>query len=248
MNIAGGILADSSSRWTARAEAVRRQCREASAQRIIVLLGAPGTGKGTQSRLLSELLNFPQISTGDILRSMAQANTPLGREIRETQAAGRLVGDEVLAEVIKTRTAQEDCAQGYILDGYPRTPQQAERLEAIAQEQGKEIQVLKLIVPRASLMKRLTGRRTCTKCGEIYNLYLKPPQSEGVCDLDGAALAHRSDDREETVSTRVTTYENATKPLTDYYLQTGRLIKIDAERAVDDVFQELCAAATFKHW
>jgi adenylate kinase len=211
--------------------------------RVYVILGAPGVGKGTQARLFAERFGLPQISTGDILRAMAKADTPLGRELRETLAAGRLAGDELLARVIQERTSAPDCAGGYILDGFPRTLRQAELLEEVAARQGKEILVLKLIVPRASLVKRLTGRRTCARCGEIYNVYLKPPQFDETCDLDGTPLAHRSDDNEETVSTRVATYEQLTKPLTDYYLERGRLVKIQAEKPVSEVFGELCAAA-----
>ncbi|HZS05751.1 MAG TPA: adenylate kinase [Blastocatellia bacterium] len=213
---------------------------------ILVIMGAPGVGKGTQARLLAEKLGCPQISTGDILREMAKAETPLGQQIRATQAAGRLVSDEVLAEVIRTRTSQPDCANGYILDGYPRTLNQARSLEDLAREQGREIRVIKLNVQLDALMQRLTGRRTCPTCGEIYNIHLKPPRQEGLCDRDGTPLAHRSDDKEETVLTRVTTYENATKPLTEHYEQSGRLIKINAEREVAEVFQELRAAATFR--
>lgn len=207
--------------------------------KIIVLLGAPGVGKGTQARRLAEKTGFPQISTGDILREMARADTALGQQIRETQAAGRLVSDEVLAEVIRTRTAQPDCRNGYILDGFPRTLNQAKMLEVLASEQGREIQVVKLNVQLSSLMKRLTGRRTCPQCGEIYNIHFQPPHQAGVCDRDGTPLVQRSDDREETVLTRVTTYENATKPLTEYYEQSRRLIKVNAEREVEEVFQAL---------
>src|ERR1041385_8732662 len=162
--------------------------------KIVVMMGAPGAGKGTQARLLAEKFGYPQISTGDILRQMAKEDTPLGREIRETQAAGRLVSDEVLAEVILSRTSQPDCRDGYVLDGFPRTLDQAQLLEGLAKRQGKDICVVKVVVPRASLMQRLTGRRTCTQCGEIYNIYLRSPQREGLCDVDGAPLAHRSDD------------------------------------------------------
>ncbi|HWQ36764.1 MAG TPA: adenylate kinase [Blastocatellia bacterium] len=214
--------------------------------RILVLLGAPGVGKGTQARLLAEQTGFPQISTGDILREMAKADTPLGLQIRSTQAAGRLVSDEVLAEVIRTRTAQPDCDGGYILDGFPRTLNQARMLETLAREQNREIQVIKLNVHLSALMQRLTGRRTCPQCGEIYNVFLKPPQQDGFCDRDQTPLAHRSDDREEAVLTRVTTYESATRPLTDHYEQLGRLIRIDAAREVDEVFQDLYLAVTDK--
>lgn len=205
--------------------------------KIIVILGAPGAGKGTQARLLSERLGYPQISTGDILREMAGANTPLGREIKARQAAGRLVSDDVLAEVILARTSKPDCAQGYILDGFPRTLHQARLLEKLAAQQGKEVILVRVAVPEDVLMKRLTGRRTCSKCGEIYNIYFRPPQKEGVCDLDGAPLTQRSDDNENSVRTRLEAYEQSTAPLIDYYRTSGRLIEIDGERAVDEVFR-----------
>lgn len=226
--------------WTSRANGDQPQAQT----RILVLLGAPGVGKGTQARLLAEQTGFPQISTGDILREMAKADTPLGLQIRNTQAAGRLVSDEVLAEVIRTRTAQPDCDGGYILDGFPRTLNQARMLETLAREQNREIQVIKLNVHLSALMKRLTGRRTCPQCGEIYNVFLKPPKQDELCDRDQTPLAHRSDDREEAVLTRVTTYESATRPLTDHYEQSGRLIKIDADREVDEVFRDLYLAVT----
>lgn len=212
--------------------------------RIYVVMGAPGVGKGTQARRLSETFGLPQISTGDILRAMAKEDTALGMELRLILSTGELVSDEVLARVIEERTSKPDCANGYILDGFPRTLYQAQLLENIAKDQGKEIQVLKLIVPRSSLLKRLTGRRSCPTCGEIYNIYLKPPKREGLCDLDGTPLVHRSDDRPETVSIRVANYEKLTKPLTDYYLESGRLVKIQAEKPVEEVFQELCAILT----
>ena len=210
--------------------------------KIIVMMGAPGAGKGTQARLLAERFGYPQISTGDILRQMAKEETPLGREIRETQAAGRLVSDKVLAEVILARTSQPDCREGYILDGFPRTLKQAHLLEDLAERQGKTIRTIKVVVPRESLMRRLTGRRTCPQCGEIYNVVLRPPRREGVCDREGAPLDHRSDDKPETVSTRLEAYEQSTKPLIDYYRQSGRLTEIDGERPIDEVFRELNAA------
>ncbi len=209
---------------------------------IIVIMGAPGAGKGTQARLLAEKCGYPQISTGDILREIAQMETPLGREVKEIQAAGRLVSDEVLADVIRERTSKPDCARGYILDGYPRTLDQAELLEKLAKEQGKEVRLIRLVVPFDSLMKRLTGRRTCSQCGEIYNLYLRPSRREGLCDLDGGLLTHRSDDNPEAVSARLETYEQTTAPVVDYYRQNGRLIEINGERSVEEVAGEILLA------
>lgn len=215
-------------------------------QKVIVMMGAPGAGKGTQARRLAERLGYPQISTGDILREMAVAETPLGREIRARQAAGRLVSDDVLAEVILTRTSRPDCASGYILDGFPRTLNQARMLERLSGQQGKDVILLRVVVSEDSLMKRLTGRRTCSQCGEIYNVYLRPPQHEGFCDLDGAPLEQRSDDNAESVTTRLRAYEESTAPLIDFYRTSGRLFEINGELPVDEVFRSVMNVVTGK--
>jgi adenylate kinase len=207
--------------------------------KIIVMIGAPGAGKGTQARLLSEKFAYPQISTGDILREMARADTPLGKEIKETLASGKLVSDQILAEVILTRTSCEDCKDGFILDGYPRTLEQARMLEELAASQGNEILLVHVVVDEDLLFKRMTGRRVCTKCGEIYNIYSRPPKREGYCDLDGAPLIQRSDDSPETVSRRFEAYRVATAPLIDYYREGGRLIEVDGDRPVEQVFKQL---------
>ena len=208
----------------------------------LILLGPPGAGKGTQSRLLSEKYGYPHISTGDILREMARADTPLGRKVKETMAAGLLVSDEILAEVIRTRTSQPDCSNGYILDGYPRTLDQAHLLEELASQQGKQIRFARIVVSEEALLKRLTGRRACSKCGEIYNIYFSPPKVDSVCDLDGAPLMQRSDDHPEAVSRRLEEYKGYTAPLIDYYRQSGRLIEVNGELPVEDVFEKLLAA------
>jgi adenylate kinase len=210
--------------------------------KVIVIIGAPGAGKGTQARLLSEKYGYPHISTGDILREMARAETPLGLKIKETMASGRLVSDEILAEVIRTRTSQPDCSNGYILDGYPRTLDQSRLLGELASRQGKRIRSARIVVSEEALSKRLTGRRACQKCGEIYNVYFRPPKVEGVCDLDGAPLFQRSDDQPEAVSRRLEEYKESTAPLIDYYRQSGRLIEIDGELPVNEVFEKLWAA------
>src|SRR5689334_11629445 len=175
--------------------------------KIIVFIGAPGAGKGTQARLLQERRGIPQISTGDIFREMKNADTPLAREIQAVLASGNLISDELTFQVVKNRVSREDCAGTYILDGYPRTAVQAEQLEELAKEQGKEIQAIEVDIPREELMKRLTGRRSCPVCGEIYNIYSKPPKNDNVCDFHpDAQLTHRADDNEESVSTRLATY------------------------------------------
>lgn len=202
-------------------------------------MGAPGAGKGTQSRLLSDKYGYPQISTGDILREMSQAATPLGQELREILASGNLVSDRVLAEVILERTSRADCASGYILDGFPRTLQQAQLLEELAAKQGHSVMLARVTVHQDTLMKRLTGRRLCPQCGEIYNVYFKAPQQAGVCDLDGAALTQRDDDNEEKVGTRLQAYIESTTPLFDFYGKSGRLVAVDGERPVAEIFNDL---------
>ncbi|MDX2040930.1 MAG: adenylate kinase [Acidobacteriota bacterium] len=209
--------------------------------RVIVIIGPPGAGKGTQARLLSEKYGYPQISTGDILREMAQAETTLGQEIRATLASGKLVSDEILAEVIRTRTARPDCKNGYILDGFPRTINQAHQLEELAERQEKEVLLVRAMVHQEVLFKRLTGRRTCHKCGEIYNVYFRPPKVEGICDQDGELLKQRSDDNPESVLRRFEEYKTATAPLIEYYRQSGRLIEIDGEGKVEEIFEKLCS-------
>ena len=206
---------------------------------VIVIMGAPGAGKGTQARLLSEKYSYPQIATGDILREMAQADTPLGKEIKATLAAGSLVSDQVLADVILERTSRPDCANGYILDGFPRTLSQAELLEDLVKRQGKEILFVRVSVDKDVLMKRLTGRRLCPSCGEIYNIHFKAPKVEGVCDLDGASLTQRIDDDENVVGKRLETYLASTLPLFNYYGAKGRLVMIDGERPVEAIFAQL---------
>jgi adenylate kinase len=210
--------------------------------KIIVIIGAPGAGKGTQSRLLSEKYGYPQISTGDILREMARADTQLGRKVKETMAAGRLVSDEILAEVIRTRTSQPDCNNGYILDGYPRTLDQAHLLEDLALKQGKKQILVRIIVSDEELVRRLTSRRICGSCGKSYNLLSSPPKIEGVCDVDGAPLMQRSDDNLESVSKRFEEYRQSTAPLIDYYRQSGRLIELNGELPETEVFEKLSAA------
>jgi adenylate kinase len=206
--------------------------------KIIVLIGAPGAGKGTQARLLEERRGIPQISTGDMFRALKNAETPLAREVQLIMKEGKLISDHITFEIVKDRTARE--TGSYILDGYPRTAVQARDLENLAKDQGREIQAIQVDVPLENLEKRMTGRRSCPVCGEIYNVYFKPPKNTGFCDFHPeATLNHRADDNEESVRTRLATYEANTKPLLDYYEQTGRLQKIDGERGVEEIYAEL---------
>jgi adenylate kinase len=208
--------------------------------KIIVLIGAPGAGKGTQARLLQERRGIPQISTGDIFREMKNADTPLAKEVQAIMAAGQLISDDLTYQIVKDRVLRADCAGTYILDGYPRTAVQAEQLEELAREQGREIHAIEVDIPREELMQRLTGRRTCPVCNEIYNVYTKPPKQEGVCDFHAeTALNHRADDYEETVGKRLATYDELTKPLLDYYEKSGRLQKIRGNQKVETIYSEL---------
>lgn len=208
--------------------------------KIIVLIGAPGAGKGTQARLLQSRLGIPQISTGDMFREMMKADTPLAKEVQEILASGKLVPDSVTFEMVKERTSRDDCEGSYILDGFPRTPVQAEMLEMLSEEEDKPISTILVDVPFEKLEERLTGRRSCPKCGEIYNLSFKPPKVDGYCDLHPEVeLKHRDDDTIEKVKVRLETYEENTKPLLDYYEKSGRLQKIDGTRTPEEIYKEL---------
>lgn len=208
--------------------------------KIIVLIGAPGAGKGTQARLLQERRGIPQISTGDMFREMKGSDTPLARQVQEIMAAGKLISDEITYNIVRDRTSREDTKGTYVLDGYPRTAVQAEQLEELAAEQGKEIRAIEIDVPQDELLKRLTGRRNCPVCGEIYNVYSKPPKVEDRCDLHpDAVLVHRADDNEESVRTRLATYQVNTAPLIEYYERTGRLKKVDGSGELEDIYGQL---------
>jgi adenylate kinase len=208
--------------------------------KIIVLMGAPGAGKGTQARLLQERLRLPQISTGDMFRALKEARTPLAEEVRAIMEAGRLVPDDLTIRVVRERTGREDCKHGYILDGFPRTPAQAAMLEKLAFEQGNTIQAVLVDVPLELLEKRMVGRRTCPTCGEIYNVYFKPPESDNVCDLHPETqLTHRADDNSETVKARLNTYEEQTRPLLDYYAAEKRLRRVDGTREPEEIYSEI---------
>lgn len=208
--------------------------------KIIVLLGAPGAGKGTQARLLQESHGWPQISTGDMFRSLKNADTPLAREVQAIMASGGLISDDLTNRIVAERIGQADCKESYILDGYPRTLPQAERLEEYAAVQGKPVQAVLVDVPLDTLEKRLTGRRSCPECGEIYNIYFRPPQTEGACNLHPqATLTHRKDDTVETVKERLATYEAQTRPLLDYYAASGRLATVDGTQPLTEVYAAL---------
>ena len=208
--------------------------------KIIVLMGAPGAGKGTQARLLQERLHLPQISTGDIFRALKHAETPLAQEVRDIMTRGQLVPDELTTRLVKERTAQPDCRNGYILDGFPRTPAQARSLEQLAAEQGMDIVPVLIDVPYELLEKRMTGRRNCPVCNEIYNIYFKPPRNDNVCDLHPEAqLGQRADDNSETVRARLATFDEQTRPLIDYYRSAGGLRTVDGTREPEEIYQDI---------
>lgn len=213
--------------------------------KIIVLMGAPGVGKGTQARLLQERLGLPQISTGDIFRALAKSETPLAEEVRAVQASGKLISDDLVIRVVQERTGRDDCKQGYILDGFPRTTAQAAMLENLAVEQGKKIVAIVVDVPLDLLEKRITGRRSCPVCGEIYNIYFKPPKSDNVCDLHPEAqLIHRADDAPEKIKVRLATYAEQTRPLIDYYLASERLHRVDGTRDPEAIYADILKIVT----
>ena len=202
--------------------------------KIIVLMGAPGAGKGTQARLIQERLGLPQISTGDMLRALE------AEDIHTTQASGKLISDDVVIGVVKERTARDDCKAGYVLDGFPRTREQAAMLEKLAREQGHEIVAILIDVPVDVLEKRMTGRRLCPICGEIYNIYFKPPKFDETCDRDtGVKLVHRADDAAEKVRVRLDTYREQTRPLLDYYQESKRLLRIDGTKQPEEIHEQI---------
>ncbi|HYH84632.1 MAG TPA: adenylate kinase [Pyrinomonadaceae bacterium] len=208
--------------------------------KIIVMMGAPGAGKGTQARMLEESLGLPQISTGDMFRAILKSESPLAEELRPILASGTLVPDELTARVVRERTGQEDARGGYILDGFPRTIPQAQMLETLAAEQGHELLAVLVDVPFDVLEKRVTGRRTCPVCGEIYNIHFKPPKSDEVCDLHPESkLKQRADDNAETIKTRIATYQRDTQPILDYYDAAGRLRRVEGARDPEDIYPDV---------
>jgi adenylate kinase len=208
--------------------------------KIIVLMGAPGAGKGTQARLVRERLGLPHISTGDMFRAMKGSHTPLAEELRLILDSGVLVSDELTIRVVEERTSQPDCRNGYVLDGFPRTPAQADMLETLAASQGHPLVAVLVDVPFDILEKRVTGRRNCPVCGEIYNIYFKSPKLDEVCDLHPSAkLDHRADDNAETIKTRLMTYGQETQPIIEYYERTARLRRVDGTRDVEAIYADI---------
>lgn len=207
----------------------------------LVLLGAPGAGKGTQAKKLVEKYGIPQISTGDLLRAAVAAGTPLGKEAKSYMDKGELVPDSVVLGMVEERLKQDDCKKGYILDGFPRNTAQAEALDKMLASLNMPLTAaLSVDVPFDDLMKRLTGRRTCKACGQMYNVYFNPPKKEGVCDKCGGELFQRDDDKEETIRKRLEVYNAQTAPLIDYYRKMGILKSVAGTGSIDDIFKKVC--------
>ena len=206
----------------------------------IVLLGAPGSGKGTQAKKLQAGRSWPQLSTGDLLRDAASAGTPMGLRAKAAMDAGELVADEVVLGLIKDRLGTEDAGRGYILDGFPRNLAQAEALDGVLAELDQTLDAAILMdVPYELLMKRLTGRRTCSKTGRLLNIHFSPPEELQACVDAGGELLQRDDDREETIYNRLEVYQSQTEPLVDYYRGRHLLRVVPAEGSIDVVHARL---------
>lgn len=208
----------------------------------IVLLGAPGAGKGTQAARMVAEFSLPHISTGDIFRKAVADGTPLGLEAKRYMDAGELVPDAVTIGIVKERLAQPDCEAGFILDGFPRTVPQADALDTALASMGRLLDAVILVdVPTDSLVARLTARRQCRSCGRIYNVMGDMPATETICDACGGEVYQRADDSVETVSNRLAVYERNTQPLIEYYRDKGLLRSIDGDRGVDAVYADIAA-------
>ena len=210
----------------------------------ILLLGAPGVGKGTQAKELVKLWGIPQISTGDLLRFHKANGTPLGLVAKDLMERGELVPDSLVNEMVADRLQQPDTVKGYILDGFPRTLNQAGWLDGrlAGQPQCLPVVAVSLQVDYNQLLRRITGRRICPVCGTIYNIYLKPPKANGICDVEGAALMQRADDTEEVFAERMRVYAAQTAPVVEHYRGLGRFAEVDGDRAIDVVATGIIAA------
>ena len=206
------------------------------------MLGAPGAGKGTQAGRLAEAYKIPHISTGDIFRANIKGGTELGKKAKSYMDAGKLVPDELVCDLVSDRISQEDCRDGFILDGFPRTIPQAEALDAAMAKMGIKLDAaVNVDVPDDNIVRRMSGRRACLKCGATYHIEYLPPKAEGICDSCGSELVLRDDDKPETVLTRLSVYHEQTQPLIEYYEKAGALKTVDGTVSADEVFAEIKA-------
>ncbi len=209
---------------------------------ILVLLGAPGVGKGTQAQLISKEFSIPQISTGDILRKEVKEESELGKKAKTFMDSGGLVPDDVIVDMMEKRIKESDCANGFILDGFPRTIAQADALDKMLEKNNLKLDSAILVdVAQDKIVERLTGRRVCEKCGAVYHIKNNPPKKEGICDLCGGKLIQRDDDKEEIVLNRLKIYEELTQPLIAYYSEKNKLKKVDGVGAIEDIFKRVKA-------
>ena len=206
----------------------------------IIMLGAPGAGKGTQAKRIAEKYGIPHISTGDIFRANIKEGTELGMKAKEFMDQGLLVPDEVTIGMLLDRIKTEDCVNGYVLDGFPRTIPQAESLTKALEEMGQKIDyAVDVDVPDENIVSRMSGRRACITCGATYHVQFAPPKTEGICDKCGAELVLRDDDKPETVQKRLAVYHEQTQPLIDYYRRAGVLVSVDGTQSMDQVFESI---------
>ena len=208
----------------------------------IIMLGAPGAGKGTQAKMIAAKYSIPHISTGDIFRANIKEGTELGKKAKEYMDNGQLVPDELTVKILLDRVAKDDCKNGYVLDGFPRTIPQAEVLDTEVEKLGEKIDyAIDVEVPDENIVKRMGGRRACVKCGATYHIEHVPPKMEGICDTCGAELILRDDDKPETVKERLNVYHKQTQPLIDFYNKKGIMKSVCGTKDVDDVFADIVA-------
>ena len=206
----------------------------------IIMLGAPGAGKGTQAKMIAEKYSIPHVSTGDIFRANIKNGTELGKQAKEYMDAGKLVPDELTVKILLDRVAQDDCKNGYVLDGFPRTIPQAEVLEDALNKLGDKIDyAINVDVPDENIVRRMSGRRACLKCGATYHIEHIPPKQEGICDTCGSELVLRDDDKPETVQNRLKVYHEQTQPLIDFYTARNILKTVDGTRDMKVVFDDI---------
>ncbi|HEV2287765.1 MAG TPA: adenylate kinase [Candidatus Acidoferrales bacterium] len=211
--------------------------------RAVIFLGPPGAGKGTQAKLVASRSGVPHLSTGDMLRENVSRGTELGLLAKPVMERGELVSDALVLRMVEERTARPDCRNGFVFDGFPRTVAQAEALSAILKKQGLGAPaVIYFDVAEDVLMRRLTGRRTCKACGEIYNIYDRPPRLDGRCDVDGGELVQRADDKPEVIRERLAAYDRQTKTLVEYYRSQGVLHEVDGAASMETVTASVFSA------